>query len=289
MRKAWALLWCSSLVAGDIGELQRLADNSRFFELRRELEQPGWTPAETLFYRALVASRFGHETQGILQLKAVLAANPAPAVARMAREEIARALTRLGRYREAAGAWSEALLLTPADDPEREGNQNTRALMSALSEAPPVTAEFEEGALAKAVPNRLGSWDAPVQVNDTTGHWILDTGANISTLTETEAGRMGLSVRETTAYVSGSTGKKNALKLAVASDVRLGPAHIHNVVFLVLADQSLKIGPVRYQITGILGLPELRALSRVGISSDGIIRVYPHESLRATTPNLFFE
>ena len=43
---ALALLWCSSLVAGDIGRLQQLADDKRFFELRRDLQQPDWTDAD---------------------------------------------------------------------------------------------------------------------------------------------------------------------------------------------------------------------------------------------------
>jgi predicted aspartyl protease len=202
---------------------------------------------------------------------------------------MASAFGRLRRYKDAAQAWGEALLLTPGNDPEREGNDNTRALMAALSEVAPETAKLEGDAPVQATRNRLGSWDAPVQVNDANGHWIFDTGANVSTLTETEAKRMGLPVRETTAYVSGSTEKRNALRLAVASDVQLGPAHIHNVVFLVLADQALYIGPIHYQITGILGIPELRALSRVEISNSGLIRLHHQEALPQTTPNLFFD
>ena len=100
---------------------------------------------------------------------------------------------------------------------------------------------------------------------------------------------MGLSVRETKAYVNGSTQKRNALQLAVASDVQLGAAHIHNVVFLVLADQALHIGPLHYQITGILGLPVRRALRRVEISQAGLLRVHPRETILQRTPNLFFD
>jgi predicted aspartyl protease len=289
MRMALALLWCSSLVAGDIGQLQQLADDKRFFELRRDLQQPGWTAAETLFYRALVASRFGHEADGIELLQKVVATNPTPAMARKTYEEMASAFARLGRYKEAAQACGEALLLTPGGDPEREGNENTRVLMTALSEVAPETAELGGDVPLKATPNGLGSWDAPVQVNGVNGQWIFDTGADISTVTETEAKRMGLSIRETTAYVNGSTEKRNTLKLAVASDVRLEAAHIHNVVFLVLADRALYIAPLHYQITGILGIPALRALNRVEISNAGIIRVHPHQPLPQGAANLFFD
>ena len=285
-----ALLWCSSLVAGDIGQLQQLADDKRFFELRRDLQQPGWTAAgETLFYRALVASRFGHEAEGVELLQKVVATNPNPAIARKTHEEMASAFARLGRYKEAAQAWGEALLLTPGTDPERAGNENTRVLMTALSEVAPETAELGEDVPLQATPNRLGSWDAPVQVNGVNGQWIFDTGADISTVTETEAKRMGLSIRETTAYVNGSTEKRNTLKLAVASEVRLGAADIHNVVFLVLADRALYIAPLHYQITGILGIPALRALNRVEISNAGILRLDPPQTLPQGPANLFFD
>jgi hypothetical protein len=128
-----------------------------------------------------------------------------------------------------------------------------------------------------------------VQLNGVNGQWIFDTGADISTVTETEAKRMGLSIRETTAHVNGSTEKRNTLKLAVASDLRLGAAHIHNVVFLVLADRALYIAPLHYQITGILGIPALRALNRVEISNAGIFRVNPHQTLPQGAANLFFD
>jgi predicted aspartyl protease len=282
-------LLCSGLLAADIGQLQQLADKSRFFELRRDLQQPDWNAGETLFYRAIIASRFGHETDGIELLQRVLATNPSPEIVRKTHEEMASAFARLGHYKDAAQAWDEALLLTPANDPERDGNDNTRTLMAALSEVAPETADFGGDVPVHANRNRLGSWNAPVRVNGVNGQWIFDTGANISTLTETEAKRMGLSVRETRAYVSGSTQKRNALQLAVASDVQLGTAHIHNVVFLVLADQALHIEPLHYQITGILGLPVLRALRRVEISNAGLLRVLPQETIRQEIPNIFFD
>jgi hypothetical protein len=62
MHRVLALLWCSGLVAADIRRLQQLAGKNRFFELRRDLQQPGWNAAGTLFYRAVIASRFGRET-----------------------------------------------------------------------------------------------------------------------------------------------------------------------------------------------------------------------------------
>jgi predicted aspartyl protease len=283
------MLCCSVLAAGDIRQLREQTGNNRLFDLRRALDQPGWDSTGTLFYRGVMASRFGHETAGIELLKEVLGTKPDAAMARKTHEELAAAFERIGRYREAAQSWTEALVLTPKNDPERAGNENTQVLMASLSDVAPQTAEFGADVPIKAVHNHLGSWDVPVQVNGVDGQWIFDTGANVSTMSESEAKRLGLPVLGTNAYVTGSTDKKNGLRLAVASDLQFGRAHVHNVVFLVLADEALHIGPLHYQMTGILGLPVLRILSRVQISNDGLVRIHPRETGSTRTPNMFFD
>ena len=289
MRKLVALLWCSSLAAADLAQLQQLTDHNRLFELRRELQQAGSDSADTLFYRGIAASRFGHERDCVGLLRAFLATKPDVKMLRRAHEEMADAYQRLGLYKEAAEAWTAALQLTPPGDPEREGNENTQVLMVSLSDAPPETIEFGTDVPTKATRNKIGSWNVPVQVNSFTGQWIFDSGAGLSTVSESEAKRMGLAVRESKVWVGGSTDRKNPLHLAIAPDLQFGSAHVHSVVFLVLSDASLYLAPVHYQITGILGLPVIRALGRVGISSTGDVRVHAGVAAPVGAPNLFFD
>ena len=272
-----------------MAQLQQLTDNNRMFELRRALQRPGSDGAETLLYRGIAASRFGHEKDGVELLQTFLATKPDRKLSRRAYEEIADAYQRLGLYKEAAETWTEALQLTPASDPERESNENTQALMVSLSETPPETVEFGADAPKKATRNKIGSWNVSVQANSVTGEWIFDSGAGLSALSESEAKRMGLAVHESKAWVSGSTDKRNSLRLAVARDLQFGAAHLHSVVFLVLSNESLYLTPVHYQITGILGLPEIRALGRAGISSSGDIRIGTDAAALAGVPNLFFD
>jgi predicted aspartyl protease len=283
------LLSCASLVAAEPGRLRELAGSNRLFDLLRALEQPGWPDGEASFYRALAAARFGRETQGIELLRKALAAGLRPGAARQAHQEMAEAFQRLGRYKEASKAWTQALLATPAADPEREENENARNLMDSLSDVAPQTVEIGRADPVQAVRNRLGVQDVSVEVNGVKGEWIMDTGADFSTVTESEAKRMGLSVRETTAWVSGSTGEKNRLRLAVASNLEFGGARLRNVVFLVLADQALNIQALQHQIPGILGLPVLRALGRIAVSSAGTIRIHPPEKAQGGAPNMFFD
>jgi predicted aspartyl protease len=278
------LLLVAALTAGDVARLHELADTRQLFLLREAMQQPGWNKADTLFYRGMVESRFGQEPKGIDDLTRFLGSHPSPDAQHNAYEELAGALKREGRYGEAARNLTEALPLTPPS--ERTGDANSRDLYAALADIPPQSVVFGEDAPVQATFNQLGSWDVPVEVNGRRGQWIFDTGANWSTLSSGE--RLGLETRESDTYVVGSTGKKNVLRLAVASDLRIGRAHLTHVIFLVLSDESLFVGPLKYQIHGFLGLPVIRALGRVGIAANGDLRIEPGRTAKGT-PNLFFD
>jgi predicted aspartyl protease len=290
MRKALSLFCCAmAFAAAESGQLRQLTDKFRFFELRRALEQQSTEDPEVLFYRGQVACRFGHESEGIDLLRKAVAGNLDSGLTRKAHEQIAEACERAGRYSDAAQAWAAALALTPKKDPDRDGNENTRSLMASLNSTPPTTVEFADEGPVQAKPNKLGSLDVPLNVSGMEALWIFDTGANISTLCESEARRLGLTVRDSKAFVSGSTGKRNPLRLAIAPVIQFGSARVHDVVFLVLSDSSLKIGPLNYQITGILGLPVLRAIGRLEVTKSGLVRERPPATPSAGAPNLYFD
>jgi predicted aspartyl protease len=289
MHKLAVVLCWSRLAAADLTQLQTLTENHRMFELRRELHKPGSDGADAMFYRGVAACAFGHERDGVRMLQAFLATKPDLKMLRRSYEEMADAYQRLGLYKEAAGSWTEALQLTLSGDPEREGNENAESLMNSLSQTPPQAIEFGANVATKATRNKIGSWNVLVHVNGFAAQWIFDTGAGLSTLSESEAKRIGLAAQESTAWVGGSTNKRSPLHVAIASDLHFGAAHFHNVAFLVLSDESLYLAPVRYQITGILGLPVIRGLGRVGITSAGDVRVHTGVAASTGPPNLFFD
>ncbi len=256
------------------------------FDLRAALEQPGLDRTATLYYRAITSSRFGRETEAMGQLREYLATHPGPAMERRAHQELASALVRTGEYRQAESEWAAALALT--SDGERPVDENKRVLLASLSDVAPQTVEFGSPVPIQASRNAISSWNVPVEIGGHHAEWIFDTGANFSTVSESEARRMGLTIREANAYATGSTGKNNSLRLAVAPDLLFGAAHLRNVVFLVLPDQSLYLVPVKFQIQGILGLPAIRALRCLEFSARGVVTLKPGASSPEGSPNLFF-
>src|SRR4051794_1313742 len=286
------LVWFVSCVcwAGtDLEHLRKLYDTDRMFELRRAVTESAATDEETLLYQAAVDARFGQEAAAIDKLHRFLQGHPGSKFEKKASEELAAALERLERYGEAAQAWSQALQRTPANDRDRADEANTEQLNEALRDVPAQTVRLDDSRTVQARRNGLGTWNVPVEVNGESGDWIFDTGANMSAITQSEARRMKLVVRETTTYVSGSTGKKNPLHLAVANDVHFGGSRFNNVVFLVLEDQSLYIAPLKQQINGILGLPVIRALGSVSMTPEGLVRIEAAAPAQHDQPNLFFQ
>jgi tetratricopeptide (TPR) repeat protein len=229
MRYVLALVCCLKLTAGDLAELRRLEENHRMFELRAVLDQPGGNPAETLLYRAIATSRFGREREAIGQFRDFLATKPAPEMERKAREEMSSALTRLGDYRQAASELAAALRLTANGGAGRADSENVRVLLESLSGVAAPAVEFGPPVPVQARRNELGVWVVPVEVDSQRGEWIFDTGANLSTVSESEARRMGLAVREVHAYARGYIQAKNSTRLAVACEWRLGSARLDNV------------------------------------------------------------
>jgi predicted aspartyl protease len=289
MRYLLGLICCLSLTTVDVSQLRQLQEKGQFFELREALQEAGWNNPDNLLYRALVESRFGQEPAAVVDLQKFLAVSSDQVLQRKAYEEMASAFVRLGRYGDAALALNEVLRLTPPHDIGRADTENSRALYESLADVAPQTVEFGEETATQAEFNPLGSWDVPVDVNGQKGKWIFDTGANWSTVSESEAAEMGLALRETNTYVKGSTGSKNPLRVAIAGDLRFGNAHLRNVVFLVLSDKALYIGPLKYQIRGILGIPVLRALGRVAISAKGVVRIEANGPSADGEPNIFLD
>jgi hypothetical protein len=280
---------CAVVALGaDEDELSRLVKARRIFDLRRALDQTTNAGEDARFYRALVEARFGQEERAVENLRAVLAANPGDEMALRAHDELSDAFTRLGRYAEAATEFEHVLRLLPANAPERGSADNSRTIFAALKNVGPQTVEFGPEMPLRAKPNKLGLWSLPIEVNGKQAEWVLDTGMTFSTVTESEAKRLGLQRLDSGGQgSSGHNGKELPVGLAVASDLGIGAAHLRSVVVVVVADNSLNLGSAR--LHGIVGLPAIRAFSSIAVSANGDIRIHSISPEPQREPNMFFD
>lgn len=110
----------------------------------------------------------------------------------------------------------------------------------------------------------------PVEVNGEDGNFVMDTGANLSTISESQAKKMGVQILDANFGVTSSSRSSVNSKLGVADQVRIGNATFNHVVFIVLPDKSLSFLGGLYKIKGIIGLPVIAQMGEVRIEKKRI-------------------
>jgi hypothetical protein len=101
--------------------------------------------------------------------------------------------------------------------------------------------------------------------------YILDSGANYSSLMRSEAERLKLKIIPAGMQVPGSHGTLVSADVAVAPSLLLGNVQYDNVVFLVMPDSAFTFPD--FTIPGILGYPVLAGLGAVTMRHGHVIDV----------------
>ena len=276
-------------------ELDRDVDNRRFTSMEKRLAGATLTPTERTYFEGVLADRTNHAQDAIAKLERVL-----PALRNADRHRTAVALRALatdyfilGRYQESVSAYSELLhnFSNELSEPAQRVCKDNLHTFELLKDAPPQTVSGTRTFTVPLKQDPIGDIDVPVQIGKAVEWWIFDTGANESTITASAAKRLGLKVSEGKATTQGSSGAEVPLKTTIIPDLKFGGSVIHNVVALVMDDESLSINvgkQGRYQIQGILGYPVLQALGSFTVL-DSEINVAPESEPSPRSSSLYTE
>lgn len=241
-------------------------DPDRCFELRDSL-QGRRAPA---LYRGILADEFNEPVKANTLLRSVIANAPTSPAAREARKHLVASLAREGGYRDASLQIKAALAIDPHDSEMKQRSD----LVSILSQKPDLAVtkyrfskiQYERYFLRNGHTRLL----IPVSINGKAARYVLDTGANISVMSESEAKSMGLEVNRGDAKLLGSTGVETPVDAAFAKEVRIGSIEFRNVWFAVYPDAISGLPPDHQ---GLIGLPLLIALRTLRWNSKGGLEV----------------
>lgn len=155
------------------------------------------------------------------------------------------------------------------DAGERADADNLLTLASSLSQAP-------RQSIARYAPepwithyDQVGLLRAGMEINGHEAEAVLDTGANLSTVSASRATALGLHFLDGVAEVGSSTRSAVPVRLALARRLELAGITLNNVVFLVLPDEHMALPVQDYRLDLIVGLPVFRAMERVTFARDG--------------------
>ena len=174
---------------------------------------------------------------------------------------------RQGRYAEAATAL-DAVLPLLGDEDERRETQEARDFDVALRDVPPMRAIVSGPGSVPLTRDLAGLTRGPVTINDGALDAIIDTGSSVSTISESNARRLGLRILPAHVSIGTATSSHASAGLAVADSVSFGGARFHNVVFLVMPDSALTFANGAYVVHGIIGMPILLELGRIEYAKE---------------------
>lgn len=188
---------------------------------------------------------------------------------------------KLNDYRSAY-AVSELLIAKYSkffDSSELEDQKEERKIWKFLIDIPAQKILTGETTVIAVKHDVAGLWNIPIGHDDSTYQFVFDTGAGISTITETYARKlkMGIVRNSKISIRGGINGISTNAKLGVAKQLQIGKLAIENAVFLIFPDSALSFAGGAYKINGIIGLPIIKDLGEVIISEDKMtIRLNKH-------------
>ena len=175
-------------------------------------------------------------------------------------------------YADAARAEDEVIHTYPhAIDSNTLNNiRNESVINNALKAVPAQMTMIQGNTIIPWRKDQIGLIEIPVNRKDSTYSCIFDTRANISTITETYATRMGLQRLSGSFNVqSGATGGFVRSTLGVADSLWIGKILVRHAVFMIMPDPALYIAPYKFSLNVILGYPIISQLKEVQINRNG--------------------
>ena len=147
--------------------------------------------------------------------------------------------------------------------------ENELKIWSALEDIPSQKVQIKKNTNIKMQKDAVGLNNLIVSADTATVNFIFDTGANISTITQSVAKRLNVNIIPANIEVLAITGSRVMAQLGVCKKMEIENIEIRNAVFLIFPDEALAIPQANYQINGILGFPVIEAFKEVQITQDG--------------------
>src|SRR5207245_406476 len=120
--------------------------------------------------------------------------------------------------------------------------------------------------------------------------YFFDTGAWISCMSESEAKRLRLKIKNTSGTLGQSAGSQVSFRTAVAQNVVIGNTHFKHVSFAVFPDNQEPWSDLPPGRRGIVGIPILVGLQTLRWEDGGAIQLAePAEPFNIRRSNLTFD
>jgi hypothetical protein len=258
-------------------KLQALLEAKEYFKLADQLKAYSdvLAPSKKLFYNSFADNAFNRNQDCVGDIDTLLKSYPKE----LADTDKIRLLRlqgdsyfKLYQYARSAASCDSILkhYSRVVKPDELADVKNDSTMRSALKDAPQQQTFIKENTTLHWQHDKLGLIEIPAKTNHIDFTPIFDTRANISSITQTYARKLGVHMLNVSYNEgSGATGIQFKTSLGIADSLYLGNILVKNVVFQVMPDSILYIAPVKFQLNVILGFPVIEQLKEVHIFKDG--------------------
>ncbi len=129
----------------------------------------------------------------------------------------------------------------------------------------------------------------PVTIQGTPVQFFIDSDANFSFMSESQARSLGLSIQESALKVHGAGGVQTGFRTAVADELTVGNVQLRHVAFMVMPDSEELFARSETNERGALGLPVLIAFRTLRYSKGVMDIAVPSARADASEQNLCFD
>ena len=259
-------------------KLHTLLDRKEYFRLEKQLNEckEKIEPSQRLYYRAFVDNAFNRNESSSEAIDSLL--NPSDS---SQLKDSAKAVLHLLQgddyfklFQYAKAAKADSIVLSSysksLDSEKIEDIKNDLLIRNALRNTPAQHTSISNTNMIRWRKDRIGLIEIPLKHNGSLYSSIFDTRANISSITETYAAKLGLKILPVSyTEESGITGNTFKTGLGVADSFYIGNVLLRNIVFQVMPDSILYIAPLHFSMNIIIGFPVISQLKEVDIFKDG--------------------
>ncbi len=243
------LVACPSFAADRQGtNLRDLYEGHHWFGLRRAL----LLEDGSALYKGAAASAFGEKDRAETLLRSVIESEPHSDAAYQAHEWLTYLYIREGRYQDA----SSEIASKGAARPDRANSENEMAIMNMFGHLPNQSLEhFQPSRIRYAMKHH--DMVVPLSINRHQVEFIVDTDANMSTISSAQARLLGMTMESSKAKQLGATGAETAFDIAVASRLQIGNIRLRDVAFVVMPNDGEPFKNIPLGTRGLIRLPVL--------------------------------
>ena len=287
-----AVLKNNSIRAAD-KRLSELLDQKEYFRLEDQLNlfRDSIDNKRRLYFQSFVDNAFNRNAASVAEIETLLKnydsslTDSAKAALNLLENDD---YFKLFQYGKAAQSLHTVLnRYTAALDSEKVDDiKNDLLIRIALQNIPPQELTIQDSTVIHWKKDKIGLVEFPVKFNAATYDCIFDTRANISSISQTYAAKLGLKMLDAS-YEEGSgiTGIRFKTGLGIADSLYIGNILVRNAVFQVMPDSILYLAPIKFSLNIIIGFPVIAALKEIHLYKNGTM-IIPLTPSKNTLHNL---